>query len=522
MRKFGAEVPAEVIVRQLRKYSNAITNDAAGRVGRLLRSASKAPVILTHIPGWKFDPRTGRRIAFVTPAGIVGPKARRFRWDHGSKPAPILGSNVTREGWLALAALAEQSSYVGFAIMTALACPLVQFANLPESAVWHLAGPNSVGKTLCLKIAQSVYRRSEPLPHWAQTPRTLEETAARLNETLNVLNAAEKVPTSKLAERLTIIIHVIPEGQSPDRPKEVQAKYPDLTWIGFTLSSGNATGQGLSAKAGQSWDEQDAGRFITIPIPDQPQGIFDQLAEASESPGVQSAALVLQAEGILQRHYGVLWRAWVRHLLELEDLEGDLNKLIDRFVAKVQPRPGMDARIARKFGVIYAAGRLATKAGLLPWPSRLPLRTVRRLYEAARDLRLREFEKKRDVLRVLHRAASDKGLFKPAAPGDLIEITAAGTPYGLLWRLNGQEVIAVRMEALRALCGEEPDSVVKQLEEAGVTLRGHGNRRACQLRVKILEKGELIDKPRFLLVSIERLASAVGRRQLCPMRDDPL
>ena len=32
MRKFGAEVPAEVIVRQLRKYSNAITNDAAGRV----------------------------------------------------------------------------------------------------------------------------------------------------------------------------------------------------------------------------------------------------------------------------------------------------------------------------------------------------------------------------------------------------------------------------------------------------------------------------------------------------------
>jgi hypothetical protein len=67
------------------------------------------------------------------------------------------------------------------------------------------------------------------------------------------------------------------------------------------------------------------------------------------------------------------------------------------------------------------------------------------------------------------------------------------------------------MEALRALCGEEPDSVVKQLEEAGVTLRGHGNRRARQLRVKIRDKGELIDKPRFLLVSIERLASAIGR-----------
>ena len=187
-----------------------------------------------------------------------------------------------------------------------------------------------LSKTLCLKIAQSVYRRSEPLPDWAQTPRTLEETAARLNETLNVLNAAEKVPISKLAERLTGIIHGIPEGQSPDRPKEVQAKYPDLTWIGFTLSSGNATGQGLSAKAGRSWDEQDSGRFITIPIPDQPQGIFDQLAEASESPGVQSAALVRQAEGVLQQHYGVLWRDWVCHLLKLEDLEGEFNKLIDR------------------------------------------------------------------------------------------------------------------------------------------------------------------------------------------------
>ena len=126
------------------------------------------------------------------------------------------------------------------------------------------------------------------------------------------------------------------------------------------------------------------------------------------------------------------------------------------------------------------------------------------------------------MLRTLHRAASDEGLFKPAAPEDLIEITPAGTPYGLIWQLNGQEVIAVRMEALRAVCGEEPDNVVKQLEEAGVTLRGHGNRRARQLRVKIWDKGELIDKPRFLLVAIERLASAIGRGQLGPMRDDPL
>src|SRR4051812_33082995 len=115
MRRFGAEVPAQAIVTQLRKYSNAITNDAVARVRRLLRSASKAPVILTHVPGWKFDPRTSRRIAFVTPAGIVGPKARRFRWDHGSKP-PTSTMAGTQEGWLALAALAEQSSYIGFAI----------------------------------------------------------------------------------------------------------------------------------------------------------------------------------------------------------------------------------------------------------------------------------------------------------------------------------------------------------------------------------------------------------------------
>src|SRR5215211_9304840 len=131
MRKFGAEISAKVIVQGLRKYSNAITKDSVARVSRLLRSASTAPVILTHVPGWKFDAHTGRRIAFVTPGGIVGPKARRFRWDHGSKP-PTATEAGTREGWLALATLAEQSSYIGFAIMTALACPLVRFANLPE------------------------------------------------------------------------------------------------------------------------------------------------------------------------------------------------------------------------------------------------------------------------------------------------------------------------------------------------------------------------------------------------------
>ena len=135
---------------------------------------------------------------------------------------------------------------------------------------------------------------------------------------------------------------------------------------------------------------------------------------------------------------------------------------------------------------------------------------MRRLYEAARDLRRKEFDKRHNVLRALHSAASDARLFKPASPGDVIETTPAGTPYGLIWQLNGQEVIAVRMEALAAVCGEDTDRVVKQLEEAGVTLRGHGNRRARQLRVRILEKGELIDRPRFLLVSIERLASAIG------------
>src|SRR3954447_9508563 len=55
MQRFGAEVPAEAIVPQLRKYSNAVTNDAVARVGSLLRSASTAPVVLTYVPGWKFD-----------------------------------------------------------------------------------------------------------------------------------------------------------------------------------------------------------------------------------------------------------------------------------------------------------------------------------------------------------------------------------------------------------------------------------------------------------------------------------
>src|SRR3954468_8636759 len=51
MQRFGAEVPAEAIVPQLRKYSNTVPNDAVARVGSLLRSASTAPVVLTYVPG---------------------------------------------------------------------------------------------------------------------------------------------------------------------------------------------------------------------------------------------------------------------------------------------------------------------------------------------------------------------------------------------------------------------------------------------------------------------------------------
>ena len=102
-----------------------------------------------------------------------------------------------------------------------------------------------------------------------------------------------------------------------------------------------------------------------------------------EDPG----ELINGIETAFSQHHGVLMDAWVRFLLS-DDHSDRVRAMVDTFVETMAGgEKGLETRFARKFGVIYAAGLMAAKAGLLPWPTDWVTKVVRYCYDLARATR---------------------------------------------------------------------------------------------------------------------------------------
>jgi len=63
-------------------------------------------------------------------------------------------------------------------------------------------------------------------------------------------------------------------------------------------------------------------------------------------------------------------------------MSGRIIELFDEFVeATAGGANGLEQRFAKKFAILYVAGRIGVESGLLPWPKDWPMRAVRHCYE---------------------------------------------------------------------------------------------------------------------------------------------
>jgi hypothetical protein len=180
-------------------------------------------VIKARQPGWKRDASEGKKKpeAFVTLGQVIGSGASKYRAVPSSKPH--LGQvDGDRQAWSdSLGRFAEHSRYVAFSAMAALAGPLLPFVNLAEDPAFNFAGPSSGGKTGAVRAGVSLVGHPDSIRHWATTERRLEEVAAAHNDSMLVLNAAEKATPKRRLEILTAIVHMITERQSTTRSEAV-------------------------------------------------------------------------------------------------------------------------------------------------------------------------------------------------------------------------------------------------------------------------------------------------------------
>ena len=195
----------------------------------------------------------------------------------------------------------------------------------------------------------------------------------------------------------------------------------------------------------------------------------------------------------------------IEHLLST-NLRRRIRKLIRRFETKTGPHVGVEGRIARKFGLLYAAGKLAVDAGLVHWPVNLPLQATMTLYRRAKELRLGRDAPLDEAFGKLIDAIGDQALVRAVAPGERLRVKDESQLVGVRYRQNGKTIIGLRKQGVASLVGAPMvRRVFERLSKRGAIIKGHGGKTTQQLRIELNIGGSTDRKPRFLMIDPERL-----------------
>src|SRR4051794_17716590 len=114
-----------------------------------------------------------------------------------------------------------------------------------------------------------------------------------------------------------------------------------------------------------------------------------------------------------------------------------IQKLIEKFIQRVKPQDGVEDRIARKFGFVYAVGRIAVTEGILDWPKNLPFSVTKTLFRRAQALRCGSppptppTPKLKEALDKLGPLLADKHAVPLAKPGKVLRVSGTASLIGI-------------------------------------------------------------------------------------------
>tara|TARA_R110000851_G_scaffold31015_1_gene84195 strand:- start:11174 stop:12316 length:1143 start_codon:yes stop_codon:yes gene_type:complete len=271
-----------------------------------------------------------------------------------------------------------------FAIMTALAGPLLAFVAMDDEPCFELWGRKGTGKTTVQKFSNSVFGP----PEFVGSPRL-------------ALNLSEYVadPMKALASRSDLMVNIdgadaYTAGLSAARALDIYKAiaFPRNNGVP-SLEAGRSimmisTSRPLYELVGvhSATAIAASSRIMTIPIdPKYPCGIFNRKPDDDEP----IATYVERITRSSRRLYGVAGREFLSRLLA--DHQKSPEKLLAdliRYTAKFRQKVGVDGsdgdakRKADGFAIIYAGGRLAQRYRILPkkWKCGQAIQNCYRLY----------------------------------------------------------------------------------------------------------------------------------------------
>jgi hypothetical protein len=242
-------------------------------------------------------------------------------------------------------------------------------------------------------------------------------------------------------------------------------------------------------------------RLIEIPVPLRKRGGIFNLTRAS------SFELAAAVEGAIKTNFGHAIRAYLERLVaEREFWTQRAKLLVDRFIRKVGATSDpWTLRLATKFAIVYAGGRIPAEMNIAPWPQRHPFKCIADLYRRAREVVATPEEALADLLSRLAANKSSDRRFPLLKKGEALPKAAQKTAWGLRRKAsNLPPHLAIHSEKLDELVRprKHANQVPQLLAAGGYTLPGKDGRIVSQLMVEGFGSAR---KPYFVRVRLDRL-----------------
>lgn len=306
--------------------------------------------------GWHGD-------VFVTATESIGHSSDRVVFQNTNFIEPAQSVAGSMEEWRdTIGQLSSGNSRLMFAISTAFAPTLAKLVG-EDSGGFHFRGASSSGKTTALKVAASVWGKPDGYCRlWRSTTNGLEGLAALHNDGLLILDELSQMDPKDAGEAA----YLLANGQGKNRASRHGTVKASSRWSLFFLSAGEESLSSLMARAGQRTNAGQEIRLADIEADAcMNMGLFEDIHNQ-----LSSASMALSLKDYASRYHGAVGMAWLRKVVENHRaLANELPEYLQDFVhySRIWTYSGQAARVARRFGLVAAAGELATEYGLTGW-----------------------------------------------------------------------------------------------------------------------------------------------------------
>ena len=299
---------------------------------------------------------------YILPDGAIGSDGRQLIV---YQSAHAINSTIAQQGTLEqwrdelCKKLAEQSRFV-FSIACAFAGQLLALLD-DDGGGFHLLGSSSMGKSLSLKLAASVWGKPDSYTKtWRSTDNALEGTASEHNDSFLPLDEISECDPKVVGKA----VYMLANGQGKGRSTTTGHNRIAKEWRIIFLSNGEESLQNFMAQAGQ---KTNAGIEVRVAHIDADAGkglkTFDSLVLADTGAGQAD-----KIKELSQAYYGVAGIAWLEHITsDKAATTATARQLVNDFMSNYSDLAPQAHRVAKRFAIVAAAGEMATLAGITGW-----------------------------------------------------------------------------------------------------------------------------------------------------------